>query len=375
MIITSIRSSLINNYSFCQQQCFLNYVLGIPRKSGKKADKGSCVHKVLELLARIKKEFQTKQEDNIVFNDKMLDTAIAINKQDFLLPYRLTNEEVDTINKTRINKSNYKHDCHLKHGHIRYGKDLVEHLIQCTYNYFKENTPHVWQPVDFRDITNWIWMELDELNGSFDPRKRTVIEAEQFFDFIIDKPWANYKWKIKGREISGKLNIKGTIDLITEVDSDTLEVIDFKSGIRIDWATGEEKTYNKLQSDFQLMLYYYAVKLLYPQYKHILVTIFFIRDGGPTTIFFDDDVIQKTENIIQEKFKEICNNDLPEMIDINQENFKCTRICDYYTMKASNGKNTCRFIYDKVRNVGMQQVVELYSNPQHSIGQYDAPGI
>ena len=55
MLVTYIRSSSYNNYSFCQMQYFLTYVLGHRSDSGKKAEMGTIVHKVMEVLASLKK--------------------------------------------------------------------------------------------------------------------------------------------------------------------------------------------------------------------------------------------------------------------------------------------------------------------------------
>ena len=45
----------------CEQQYFLEYVLGYRSPSNKKADKGTIVHKVLEILAGIKLSQQNKE--------------------------------------------------------------------------------------------------------------------------------------------------------------------------------------------------------------------------------------------------------------------------------------------------------------------------
>ena len=49
----------------CEQQFFAEYVLGWRGLSGQKADKGTIFHKVMEILAVIKKANQ----DNISFID------------------------------------------------------------------------------------------------------------------------------------------------------------------------------------------------------------------------------------------------------------------------------------------------------------------
>ena len=85
----------------------------------------------------------------------------------------------------------------------------------------------------------------------FDPRNRKIVDAEPHFDFVIDEPWADYNYTLNNENIHGKLAMKGTIDLITEVDDGVYEIIDWKTGRRLDWATGQEKTFAKLQKDPQ----------------------------------------------------------------------------------------------------------------------------
>ena len=75
--------------------------------------------------------------------------------------------------------------------------------------------------------------------------------------------------------VQGQLAIKGTIDLVTKINDDTIEVVDWKTGRRMDWATGEVKDYKKLESDPQLLLYYYAISKLYPEFPNrIMKSIF-----------------------------------------------------------------------------------------------------
>ena len=80
----------------------------------------------------------------------------------------------------------------------------------------------------------------------FDPRNRNILYPEQQFDIVINKPWAKYSYDTKDGKLEGNLAIKGTIDLITQPNKDTLEIVDWKTGRRLNWATGEEKTQEKL---------------------------------------------------------------------------------------------------------------------------------
>ena len=109
-----------------------------------------------------------------------------------------------------------------------------------------------------------------------------------------------------GEEFTGRLAIKGTIDLVTEVDDGVIEVVDWKTGQRKDWATGEQKDYEKLSKDPQLLLYYYAISKLFPQYEQAIMSIFYIRDGGPFSLCFDEsdqeyflDKLKLTKHIVK----------------------------------------------------------------------------
>ena len=100
MICSYMRSSSYNNFEFCKMQYYLNYVLGIPRSVGKKADKGTMVHKILECIANIKLQEQNTNHINWLFEDECLTSPLEIHKHDILKPQELTNKEIEDINKT-----------------------------------------------------------------------------------------------------------------------------------------------------------------------------------------------------------------------------------------------------------------------------------
>lgn len=226
MLINYFRSSSISNWSFCQTQYYLVYVLGFPTTANKKAQQGTAVHKVLEILANCKKIMQDNPDkQEYEFNDEHIG-MVKWTSDEFLEPYQLSNSEVEAINKTRINKYKYKYDTKIPYGKIRYGVKLVDELFERSYNYYSEDD---WYPVDKKDCHNWSWIALEYKDGIFDPRKRKIIEAEPKFDIEIDKPWAKYNWNLPcGENISGNLRIKGTIDLITEPEDGIIEVVDWK---------------------------------------------------------------------------------------------------------------------------------------------------
>lgn len=375
MIIEFMRSSSYANWDFCEQQYFLNYVLGIDRKVGKKADLGTTTHKVLEILAVLKKE-QQEGKTVVEYKDNVIG-EITVDTTTWLEPYRLSNTEVEFINSTRVNKQVYKTEAKLNYGHVRYGVPVVTEIIERVFSYYKEKSTcdEKWYPMDLKNVTNWVWMALDYNNGGFDPRKREIVAPETQFNIELPYEWAKYLYEFKGESIEGRLKLKGTIDLLTKIDDNTYEVVDWKTGQRLNWATGKEKNYASLCNDFQLLLYHYACHYLFPDIEQIMVTIFFVRDGGPFSICFDKNNLKQTEEMIYNRFMEIKKNTRPRMIDPLQESFKCNKICDYYKQKGPDGKtNLCRHIYKETGVIGIDKVVEQYKNPNFNFGDYQSPG-
>jgi len=344
MIITYFRSSSYNTHSMCEQQYFGEYVLGWRGPSGQKADKGTITHKVLEILAVIKKA----QQDNLDTVDD--DVFGLINIQDYNL----------------------------------------DKIIEKVYEYYTQQTQHhKWSPKDLKDCRAWVYKAIEFNNGMFDPRNRNVLCPEQHFDFEISKPWAKYSYNIGSQTIAGNLAMKGTIDLITLVNEDTIEIIDWKTGRRLDWATGEEKTQEKLEKDPQLRIYHYAIKHLYPHIKHIMFSIYFINDGGPFTICFNDSDLADTENMLRAKFEAIKSSRKPRL----NKSWMCSKLChfgkttfentniesiteyrDGQVCRVGQKMTKCEQIKHDLDLYGIDTTMELYKHPNHSFGSYKAPG-
>lgn len=328
----------------CEQQYFLEYVLGIRGPSNKKADKGTIVHKVLELLAVIKKN----QQDSVSsFNDDIIGD---------------------------VNVSKYDLD------------KMVESVYKHYTNQFKH---HEWKEIDFKDCKEWVYKAINFNNGMFDPRNRDILSPEQHFDFTIEKPWSKYSYDTPEGKLEGYLGLKGTVDLITRVDNNTLEVIDWKTGKRLDWATGQEKTQAKLQTDPQLMIYHYAISNIFPTYDHIIFTIYFINDGGPFSILFEKSDLQKTEFMLKNKFDIIKKTRKPRL----NKTWMCNKLChfgkstfentnvdpmleyrDNQVSKQGSFMTKCEQVKHDIEIKGIDEVVKEYKSPHHSFAKYKAPG-
>lgn len=328
----------------CEQQYFMEYVLGWRGPSNKKADKGTIVHKILEILAVIKKGQQDK----------------------------LSSVEDDIV------------------GSLSTKKYSLDKIIDEVYDYYsKANSHHEWLDKDRTDCYNWVQKTLKYNNGMFDPRNRTIVCPEQHFDFEIKKPWAKYSYDTPEGKLEGYLALKGTIDLITKVDDGFYEIIDWKTGRRINWATGQEKTQEVLEKDPQLRIYHYAASCLYPDVENIMISINFINDGGPFSIYFNKSDLLATELMLKEKFETIKRTQQPRL----NKSWMCSKLChfgkttfenthvhpvteyrDNQVCKPESTMTKCEQVKHDIEIKGMNNVVEEYKNKQHSFGHYQAPG-
>lgn len=344
IIVTYFRSSSYNTHSMCEQQFFLEYVLGYRGPSGQKADKGTICHKVLEILAVIKKGLQ--------------DGLLSV---------------VDDVV-----------------GDIKVDSYSLNTIIEKVYKYYSEaNAHHKWTIKDYKDCHSWVYKAIEFNNGMFDPRNRNILCPEQHFDIEIKKPWSAYSYNTPDGKLEGNLAIKGTIDLITLVDDKTIEIIDWKTGRRLDWATGQEKTQEKLENDPQLRIYHYAISHLYPHIEHIIFSIYFINDGGPFSICFDKSDLKKTEEMLRQKFEIVKNTKRPKL----NKSWMCTKLCHFgkttfdnthilpqieyrenQTCSMGSTMTKCEQIKHDIDMYGINHVVEQYKNKNHSFGKYKAPG-
>ena len=317
----------------------MTYVLGLPSDSGKAAERGTMVHKVMEVLANLR----LFQQEN--------------PKRKFL---EITD---DVLKKVRVKTDRLME------------KDFVEELLDLSYTGYRKDSPNKWAPADRKEISRLTWLGLDHNNGQFDPRLRQILNPEPHFDIEIKEDWAKYEYEVDGKPLVGNLAIKGTIDLVTTIDDDTIEVLDWKTGQRKNWATGEKKTYAKLCEDPQLLLYYYAISNLYPEYKNVIMSIFYVKDGGPFSMCWDDSDKVKFLGMLKNRFLQIKRNNKPQPISYDRSNFKCTRLCHYCKNKwQGSNKSMCQYVGDYIDGHGIDKASQDLKHKDFTIGHYVAPG-
>jgi hypothetical protein len=333
LIVTYFRSSSYNQWDACPFKYLLIYVLGHREPPGKAAEKGTIFHKVMECLAAYKRAKQLGTLGGVVSDHELGPLPVQW-----------------------------------------FERDLYQ-LFERSFSHYVNNSPNKHTLTDKSDVWKWLQKALAENNGQFDPRKQNIFCPEQSFDMTIDREWADYSYLWQGQRVEGKLAIKGTIDLITKVNDTTLEVLDYKTGKRSDFATGKEKTLAYLYGDAQLRLYHYAVSRLFPEIENVIVSIYFVNYGGCFTVCWDKSEMADTEEILKKRFFEIRNNVKPRRLSNNHKDWRCKNICSFCkTSFESDTMNKCNRIYKDLEENGLKYVVDKYTVPGHSPHYYQAPG-
>lgn len=200
-------------------------------------------------------------------------------------------------------------------------------------------------------------------DGMFSPVNRNVVMPEQYFEIALEEDWASYEYELPdGRKYSGQLILRGTMDLVTRVGSRMIEYIDWKTGKRRCWIKDKTKEYEDMQSDFQLRLYHYALCKLYPN-DEILMTIYYIQDGGPYSLCYQRSDLPETLQMIRHEFEKIRLDNLPRRIlDRDPNNWKCQRLCHFYDdAHPDSGLSTCHHFRQEILQIGLSRVIAKYA--------------
>jgi len=323
-------------------QYFMTYVLGYRSESGKKAQLGTACHKVMECLAACTKDVQDNPADK---------KTPRCTVDDALGEVSFTETKLKT-------------------------KKFVAQLMKDSYEHYTSQDSHKYYPADFKFCEKQVETALTFNDGQFDPRNRNIVDTEPTFDIEIEEDWAKYEYEMPdGTIITGNLAIKGTIDLVTKIDDNIIEVVDWKTGQRKNWATGEVKTYEKLLDDAQLLLYNYAISKLYPDYEQAIMSIFFTRDGGPFSMCFDKSDQDRFLEMLRKRYEEIKDNIKPRPISSSRRDFRCQKLCHFYKNNWPGTNTTmCEYVEKKLHTIGHEKTLKECTNEGFNIGYYEAPG-
>jgi hypothetical protein len=135
----------------------------------------------------------------------------------------------------------------------------------------------------------------------------------------------------------------------------------------------EEKTEEKLKHDPQLLIYFFALKRLYPD-KDFIFSIFYINDGGLLSTYFDNASLLEAEDMLKRRYIEICSTTEPKLLSNNQTHWKCQKLCQFAKEEYKNtGISVCEFMKQAIRTIGLEKSIARYGN-HDNIGNYGAGG-
>lgn len=290
MNISSLSPSKIETYKSCPWLFYLSAILGLPDDPNPKTICGSIVHHVLEIMARAKKN------GHYLINDKYINP-------NYLL-------KICWVKYVRENPK-----LEFTQEHYDFCKEMLTQVLKTAYN----------------------------------PLKQKIVAAEAFFELNMNDKGFQYKYKnhVDGSPKEGNLMVRGIIDLVIELDEDTIEIVDYKTGQRKDWNTGKKKQLEDFYKDTALNTYDLAAQRLFPQYKNRIITLIYIRDGGPYSISMDSRHNKAAIDTLRKSYRNILFDENVERLK-DQPNsnsyYKCNKMCSFGTTKI-DGKSLCDILY------------------------------
>lgn len=127
---------------------------------------------------------------------------------------------------------------------------------------------------------------------------------------------------------------------------------------------------------------------MFPEAKAFIITIYFINDGGPYSVHFQNKDLPKTKEMIQKKFEYIKKTKKPRLIRETEPSqaWKCSKLCHagmtsfegthIDPMYGRNGRalSKCEQIKRMINMHGIEWVVENVHAPEFDFSSYKAPG-
>ena len=299
MRVVKCSASAIGLYNHCPFSYFMRYILGMESKAGKAALQGSIVHQALEWMIKLRKRGKTNVE-----------------------PMWLLNRAWDEMTA--------ESDIKIRRVTTRIDKETGE---------FKE-------AADFKKCR--VALEVVLADPHYNPYQiAKPIDAERWF--ALEMP--GEEWKCIDKD--GKLHqfaVRGFIDLVQEIDKDTIEIVDWKTGKRKDFYTQKDIDEALLMREVQPRLYHLAAYFLYPQYKNILVTFYYTNDGGPVTIALSQEDVAMTIASLHRFFTTIQKDTL-----IKRNRWWTCRMCHF------NNNDVCCRVWSDLHTLGGEYVEDRYA--------------
>lgn len=276
MKIERLSPSSYKSWDGCPHNYWIENNLGYRWQPHIKADMGTAVHLALEIMAMIKLE---QQKDP--------------NFARLSLPKRNMDFAADTP-----------------------PSELLDYAI-------KRKPEGFFDEEQIDKMHEYLDTALGFSGGEYDPRNRKIIASEKRISIPIPRDWALIS-KGSEEEKEKRFKMTGIMDVVSEVDKDTLEVLDYKTANIKNFDTGRNKTYADHYEDIQLRMYHWAAAQMYPEYKNIIVSIFYFPSKNVFNIGFSQEDLEKTIDMLRDRYQEIAACDEPKR---NIRYFFCNKLC------------------------------------------------
>jgi hypothetical protein len=185
-----------------------------------------------------------------------------------------------------------------------------EYLWNIVYSHYASKNAEMFECIDnakFKKVAKGL---IELINGEYSPITDKTIGVEISFNIpILDKELI-----INDNGEDKYFNIRGRIDRIDKINDSTIEIIDYKSGVRTSYDTKERLKKNEisLREEIQPRLYHMAARHLFPHIENVIVTFIYFTDGGAVSMPFSDDDFVQTRDMIKRRFFTIKNNEDPD---------------------------------------------------------------
>lgn len=264
MKLNGLSASKVKTYKQCPFKFYMNYHLNIDLGTSFAAEQGSLVHIIFEKFGEARR-------------DGIKDSYIESHWYEEML-YAYKEEEIWKLSKNALER---KKECESCNYFLNGSCDIVGKSIESFDGCPKD---------EWEDAISLVGKIINDTTIK-SPLNKKIIDIEQLFEFKI---------KHKDEEIP----VIGLMDVVSELNKETLEISDYKSGKHI-------MSYNECLKDPQLLIYHLAARKKYSQYKNIFVTIYYLRKEPITLAFSEKDEIN-TENALIKYWELIKNNDTPK---------------------------------------------------------------
>ena len=277
MRMTALSASRIKSYKSCPMKYFIEYHLGVPetREGNIYTHKGSAVHEALEYW--VNAVLGVEKNSEIDYKKTLLD---------YYKKSKLWTMDIRKVDKGGDPYPQEK-NCEVcpfatKDSQCQIADIPYAAVDGCPRGNFEADLALIEGAIFSEEFP--ILKTKKDKDGKLSFVKK-ILAAEQAFNL----------------EVEG-VPARGVIDLVVELDKETVEIVDYK--------TGRAMSYNAAFVDAQVRIYGKVIGMMFPQYKYVMVTLWFLKKR-PVTVAITPDMDKLTVKSMHRNDEQIRNDEDP----------------------------------------------------------------